>query len=65
MADRQPFEFEQVDFFRVHPPLKPQILFHSDGLGIEHGFQNIGHMKVNNGNFEFDQVVFYSGCIVP
>ena len=43
------FDFDQVDFLRVYLPLKPQNLFKSYGLDIEHGLQNIGHMEVNNG----------------
>ena len=33
----------------MHPLLKSHILFYSNGLAIQHGLQNNGHVKVNNG----------------
>ena len=33
----------------MHPLLKSHILFYSNGLAIQHGLPNNGHVKVNNG----------------
>ena len=42
--------FIESNFFRMHPLLKSNIfLFYSNGLAIEHGLPDNGHVKVNNG----------------
>ena len=33
----------------LHPPLKPHILFHSNGLAIWHALPDIRPIEVNNG----------------
>ena len=33
----------------MHPHLKTHILFYGNGLAIQHGLLNIGHVTVNNG----------------
>ena len=33
----------------MHSLLKSHILFYSNGLAIQHGLTNNGHVKVNNG----------------
>ena len=43
------FEFDRVETFSVHPPLRTHILFYSNGLAIYHGLPNICHVEVNNG----------------
>ena len=35
-------------FFRAHSPLKPHILFYSNGLATWYGFPDITHFKVDN-----------------
>ena len=43
MADRQ------AAIFKVYPLLKFHILFYSNGLAIQYGLLNNGHVKVDNG----------------
>ena len=33
----------------MHPHLKSHISFYGNGLAIQHGLLNIGHVTVNNG----------------
>ena len=42
------YEINDRQFFRVHPPLKPHILFYSSGLAIEQGLPDIRHIELNN-----------------
>ena len=50
----------------MHPLLKSHILLYSNGLAIQHGLPNIGHVKMNNGrkggHFQFDQVNIFQGA---
>ena len=41
--------FDQLQFLRVYPWLKPHILFSSNHLAIWHSFPDINHLNVNNG----------------
>ena len=60
------FDLKQVKKISgMNSALKPHISFYSDGLAIQDGLPNIGHMKVNNGrqncHLEFDELdLFYS-----
>ena len=51
MVDRQAAILSLIEskFFKMHPLLKFHILFYSNGLAIQHGLPNNGHVKVNNG----------------
>ena len=51
MADRQAAILSLIEskFFKMHPLLKIPILFYSNGLAIQHGLPNNGHVKVYNG----------------
>ena len=58
--------FTELNFFRAYPPLKPHILFYSNGFAIWHSFSDITHFDnvshfftLSSRNFKW-HILFYS-----